>query len=169
MGSISRGLVRRFGRFFSRVGPRVSLITRGGLLGATPRGQPWTSAVTLLPGCNGLIAWRMAVLSTCRAPSLCRHVHRALLRSVLLDVTFIIAATACPKRNYVERYSRSSIGKGNICQADCPAEDLGGPCVASAPAVCRLVGPPEAAVFVVLAHLHAVRAAPACWWLLRAH
>jgi hypothetical protein len=62
--------------------------------------------VTLLPGRNGLIAWRMAVLSTFREPSLCRHVHRALLRSVLLDVTPIIAATACHQRNYVERYSR---------------------------------------------------------------
>src|SRR6266446_1350056 len=48
----------------------------------------------------------MAVLSTFREPSLCRHVHRELLRSVLLDVTPIIAATACHQRNYVERYSR---------------------------------------------------------------
>src|SRR5438552_11456183 len=58
------------------------------------------------PGRHGLIAWRMAVLSTCRAPSLGRHVHRELLRSVLLDVTPIIAATACHQKNYVERYSR---------------------------------------------------------------
>jgi hypothetical protein len=50
----------------------------------------------------------MAVLSTFRAPSLCRHVHRELLRIVLLDVTPIIAATACHQRNYVERYSRCS-------------------------------------------------------------
>jgi hypothetical protein len=34
------------------------------------------------------------------------HVRRELLRSVLLDVTPIIAATACHQRNYVERYSR---------------------------------------------------------------
>src|SRR5215475_2734655 len=76
------------------------------LSGATPRGQPWTSAVPLPPGRNGLIARRMAVLSTFREPSLCRHVHRELLRSVLLDLTPIIAATACHQRNYVERYSR---------------------------------------------------------------
>ena len=43
---------------------------------------------------------------TFRVPSLCRHVHRALWRSVLLDVPPIIAATACHQRNYVERYSR---------------------------------------------------------------
>ena len=95
MGSASRGMVRRLGRFFPRVRPRVSQIARGGLSGATPRGQPWTSAVTLPPGRNGLIAWRMAVLSLFRAPSLGRHVHRALLRSVWLDVPPILPATAC--------------------------------------------------------------------------
>ena len=57
-------------------------------------------------GRNGLITRRMAVLYTFRAPSLCRHVHRELLRSVLLDLTPIISATACHQRNYVERYSR---------------------------------------------------------------
>jgi hypothetical protein len=40
--------------------------------------------------------------------SLCRHVHRELLRSVWLDLTPIISATACYQRNYVERYSRSN-------------------------------------------------------------
>src|SRR2546430_390055 len=50
----------------------------------------------------------MAVLSTFREPSLCRHVHHELLRSVLLDLTPIIAPTACHQRNYVERYSRSN-------------------------------------------------------------
>ena len=70
-------------------------------------GQPWTFAVTRPHGVNGLNARRMAVLSTFREPSLCCHVHRELLRSVLLDVTPIIAATACHQRNYVERYSRS--------------------------------------------------------------
>src|SRR5262249_28934385 len=89
--------------------PPVSQIARGGLLGATPRGQPWTSAVTLPPGRNGLSTRRMAVLSTFREPSLCRHVHRELLRSVLLDLTPIMAATACHQRNYVERYSSEFI------------------------------------------------------------
>jgi len=65
----------------------VSLIAIGCLSGATPRGQPWTSAVTLPHGRNGLRARRMAVLSTFREPSLCRHVHRELLRSAWLDVT----------------------------------------------------------------------------------
>jgi hypothetical protein len=76
------------------------------LSGATPRGQPWTSAVTLPQGRNGLNARRMAVLSPFREPSLCRHVHRELWRSVWLDVTPIMPATACHQRNYVERYSR---------------------------------------------------------------
>ena len=39
----------------------VSLIARGCLLGATPRSQPWTSAVTLPQGRNGLNVRRMAV------------------------------------------------------------------------------------------------------------
>jgi hypothetical protein len=40
----------------------VSLIAIGYLIGATPRGQPWTSAVTLPHRHNGLSARRMAVL-----------------------------------------------------------------------------------------------------------
>ena len=84
-------MVGRWDRFFSRV---------------RHRGQPWTSAVTLPQGRNGLNALRRAVLSTCREPSLGRHVHRELLRSVLLDVTPIISETACHQKNYVERYSR---------------------------------------------------------------
>ena len=84
----------------------VSLLARGCLSGATPRGEPWTSAGTLPQGRSGLNARRMAVLETCRAPSLCRHVHRAFLRSVGLDVTPRIAATACHQSNDVERYSR---------------------------------------------------------------
>ena len=108
MGSASRGMVRRWGRFFSRVRPRVSQIARKGLIGATPRGQPWTAAVTLPHGRNGLNARQMAVLSTFRAPALCRHVHRELLRSALLDMPPIRPTTACHQRNYVERYSRYS-------------------------------------------------------------
>jgi hypothetical protein len=84
----------------------LSLIARGCLIGATPRGQPWTSAVRLPQGRNGLSARRMTVLETCRAPSLCRHVHREFMRSALLDLTPIIPATACHQSNDVERYSR---------------------------------------------------------------
>jgi hypothetical protein len=84
----------------------VSLLAVWCLSGATPRGQPWTLAVTLPQGCDGLSARRMAVLWTFREPSLCRHVHRELLRNALLDFTPIIAATACHQRNYFETYSR---------------------------------------------------------------
>ena len=38
VGSASRGMVRRWGRFFSRVRPRVSQIARGGLIGAHSSG-----------------------------------------------------------------------------------------------------------------------------------
>ena len=72
--------------------------------------QPWTSAVTLLQGRNGLRARRMAILDTFCEPFLRRHVHRELMRSALLDVTLIIPATAYHQSNYVERYSRSITG-----------------------------------------------------------
>jgi hypothetical protein len=53
----------------------LSLSALEGLSGATPRGQPWTSAVTLPYRRNGLSARRMAVLSTFGKPVLRRHVH----------------------------------------------------------------------------------------------
>src|SRR5713101_5933255 len=87
------------------------------LLAHHPRGQPWTSAVTLPHGRNGLSARRMAVLYTFRESSLCRQVHREFMRSALLDVTPIIPATACHQRNYVERYSRCIIAHGFHVQA----------------------------------------------------
>ena len=86
----------------------VSLLSVWCLIGATPRGQPWTPAVTLPQGCDGLSARWMAVLWTFREPSLCRHVRRDLLRNALLDFTHSIPATACHQRNYVEIYSRSN-------------------------------------------------------------
>jgi hypothetical protein len=67
----------------------MSLLAVWYLIGATPRGQPWTPAVTLPHGGDGLSARRMAELWTFREPSLCRHVRRELLRKALLDVTFI--------------------------------------------------------------------------------
>ena len=62
--------------------------------------------MTLPHGHDELSVRRMAVLWTFREPSLGRHVHRALLRNALLDVTSIILVTACYQRNYVETYSR---------------------------------------------------------------
>ena len=79
---------------------------RRGLIGATPRGQPWTPAVMLPQGRNGLSARRMAVLYTLRAPSLCRHMHRECMRRAWLDLTPIIPITVCHQSNDVERYSR---------------------------------------------------------------
>jgi len=65
----------------------VSLRTVGCRSGATPRGPSWTPAVTRAHGCDGPSARRMAVLWTCRAPSLGRHVRRACLRNTWLDFT----------------------------------------------------------------------------------
>ena len=44
----------------------VSLLAVWCLISTTPRGQPWTPAVTLPQGCAGLRARRMAVLWTFR-------------------------------------------------------------------------------------------------------
>ena len=88
----------------------MSLSALEGPSGATPRGQPWTSAVTLPHRRNGLNARRMAVLYTFGKPVLRRHVHCALMRSALLDMPPIMPTTACHQRNYVERYSRYSTG-----------------------------------------------------------
>src|SRR5262249_42438594 len=84
----------------------ASLLAAWCLIGATPWGQPWTTAVTLPQGRDGLSARQMAVLWTFREPSLCRHGRRELLRNAWLDFTPIISATACQQRNYVETYSR---------------------------------------------------------------
>src|SRR5256884_6337032 len=73
----------------------LSLIAMWRLIGATPRGQPWTPAVTLPHGRDELSARRMAVLWTFREPSLGRHVPHELLRNAVLNLTLIIPATAC--------------------------------------------------------------------------
>jgi hypothetical protein len=67
-GLASRGMVRRLGLFSSRVRHRVGPDRERVPIGATPRGQPWTSAVTLPQGRNGLSARRMAVWYTFREP-----------------------------------------------------------------------------------------------------
>ena len=59
-------------------------------------------------GCCSSRARQMVVVSTFRAPALCRHVHHELLRSALLDMPPIRPTTACHQRNDVERYSRYS-------------------------------------------------------------
>jgi hypothetical protein len=78
-----------------RAATGVSLLAVWCLSGATPWGQPWTAAVTLPQGRDGLSAQRMAVLWMFREPSLCRHVRRELLRNACLDFTPNIPTTAC--------------------------------------------------------------------------
>ena len=61
-GSTSRGIFADWGVSSPMDATEVSLIARGCLSGATPRGQPWTSAVLLPQERNGRNARRMAVL-----------------------------------------------------------------------------------------------------------
>ena len=84
----------------------MSLLAVRCLIGATHRGQPWTLAVTLPYGCDGLSAWLIAVLWTFHELALCRHARREFMCNELLDFTPIIPATACHYGNYVETDSR---------------------------------------------------------------
>jgi len=79
----------------------LSLIAMWRLIGATPRGQPWTPAVTLPHGRDELSARWMAVMWTFREPSLGRRVPHELMRNAVRNLTLIIPATACHQRNYV--------------------------------------------------------------------
>ena len=107
VGSASRSMVRRWGRFFSRVRHR-------GVPACERVPKRCHASGVAVDVCSDTPTWAqraertadMAVLETFRAPALCRHVPRALLRSVGLDVTPIISATACHQSNDVERYSR---------------------------------------------------------------
>jgi hypothetical protein len=74
--------------------------------GSTLRGQPWTPALMLPHGCDGLSVRRMTVLCTFRMPSMGRPVPRQFMRNELLDLATILLATACHQRNDVETYSR---------------------------------------------------------------
>ena len=96
------------------------------LMGATPRGQPWTLALMLPHGRDGLSARRLAVWWTFHEPSLGRHVLHELMRNAVLNLTLIIPATACHQRNYVERYSRYKSDQSNDVETSrrCTAADL---------------------------------------------
>jgi hypothetical protein len=84
----------------------LSLIAGWCLMGETPRGQPWTLALTLPHVCDGLHVLLEAVFCTFRNSSMCRLGHRECMRNALLDLTPIVPATAYHQRNNVETYSR---------------------------------------------------------------
>ena len=73
----------------------LSLLAGWCLLGETLRGQPWTPALMLPHGCDGLSVRRMTVLCTFRMPSMGRPVPRQFMRNELLDLTPIVSVTAC--------------------------------------------------------------------------
>src|SRR5712692_479447 len=78
-------------------------------IGETHRSQQGTPAVALPHRRDGLSVLLMAVWCPFRRPSMCRPVHRELMRSELLDLTTIVPATPCHPRNYVKPYSRSIV------------------------------------------------------------
>jgi hypothetical protein len=105
-GIASRGMRRDWVVPLPYAATGVSLLAGWCLIGATPRGQPWTPAVTLPHVRDGLSAGRMTVLWTFRRPCMGRPVPHQLLRDEWLDVTTIVPETACHRRSYAERYSR---------------------------------------------------------------
>jgi hypothetical protein len=74
-----------------------------------PPGQQWTPALMLPHMRDGLSARLIEMFCTCCRPSLCRPVHRELMRNELLDVTTIVPATDCRQRHGVETYSRCNV------------------------------------------------------------
>src|SRR6266446_4117944 len=80
-----------------------------GLDWGNPTGQQGSPAVTLSHRRDGLSVLLMAVWCPFRRPSMCRPVHRELMRSELLDLTTIVPATPCHQRNCVKPYSRSKV------------------------------------------------------------
>ena len=72
----------------------LTLIAGWGLMGATPRGQPWTPALPLPHRRDGLRVRLMAVWCPFRRPSLGRQVPHAFLRNALPDLTAIVPVTA---------------------------------------------------------------------------
>src|SRR5215470_7546831 len=108
VGIASHGMVRRWGRFSSRVCHRVVPDRE-----RAPDRCP--SSGSTVDACHGTPTrarraerGRMAVLWTCCEPSLVgRHVRRAFLRHAWLDCTPIILATACHQRHDVETYRKS--------------------------------------------------------------
>ena len=81
--------------------PWLSLLAVWFVIGKVHRGQQLTPALTLPHVRDGL-----SVLWTFRLLSLCRHVHRQIMRNELPTFTTIVPTTACRQRNYVETYSR---------------------------------------------------------------
>jgi hypothetical protein len=75
-------------------------------MASIPRGQPWTPAMMLLHGCEGLRVRRMTVLWMFRRPFLGHPGPRQFLRNELRDLTTIVPTTAYHRRSYAERYSR---------------------------------------------------------------
>ncbi|SRR6266446_597975 len=86
--------------------PWLSLSAVWFVLGVTHGGQPWTPALTLPRVGYGLSVLLMEVFCPFRMPSICRQVHRQLMRSGLPNFATIVPVTVCYQGSYVETYSR---------------------------------------------------------------
>ncbi len=76
----------------------LSLIAVWCLLGETHRGQPWTPAVTLPHGRDGLRVLRMEVCCPCSMPSMGRPMHRQCMRNELARLYHYRTHTCLPPK-----------------------------------------------------------------------
>ena len=86
--------------------PWLALSSGWRLSGATHQGEQGTPALMLPSMRDGLSALLMEVWCPFRRSSVCRHVHRELMRNALRDLLTIVPTNACWQRDYVGAYSR---------------------------------------------------------------
>jgi len=89
-----------------------SLISGWSVIGETPRGQPWTPALTLPHVRDERSVRLMEVFCTFPMLAMCRHGHRELMRDALPDWATLVPTTPCHQSNDVETYRR--------CRKKCP-------------------------------------------------
>jgi len=76
----------------------LSLLAVWGLLGATPRGQPGTPAVTQPHVRDGLHVRLLVVWCTFRMPSMCRHIQRQCMRNELTRLSHYRTHSCVPPK-----------------------------------------------------------------------
>src|SRR5712671_4603575 len=85
----------------------LSLLAVWCVIGATPRGQPWTPAVARPHVRDGLSVRRIAMWCPFSMPSMYRHVHHQFVRNRLHNCTTIVPVTIYHQGSYVETYRRA--------------------------------------------------------------
>ena len=86
----------------------LTLIAVWFLIKETHLGQQWTPALTLPPVRYGLSVLLLEVFCTPGIDSICRQVHRQLLRNELARFYIAVPVSVCHRGSYVETSSRAN-------------------------------------------------------------